>query len=403
MAGLFVTARTLFDTRTGFIAALLYSLFQPAISFKNIQLNGELLMNLPIVWAWAIAFASDKSKKRPLLFLAGVVICLAFLLKQPAAIAAVPLGLYLLLPSYRASRGLARADSLVQFLIFAAGFWITLGGAVFLLHKQGTLADAIYWVVRDHASSFFFWGRCVHGTLIFTIACLPLLIAAALARNVWSERRAEWLALVMLLIASIIGTSAGGRFYSHYYIQLLPPLTLLAAPFFSRCWFAKSNTRSQWLHHPAIAYVWLALTVVVFPIVKWRELIEFRQPTEAGSYLLARHSSNERLFVWGQMAGIYLEAEMRPACRYVATFPLTGYVFGGPIRGLDTRSRILPGSWETLQRDFAKHPPSYIVDVQNQDVHYEIDAFPILRDFIAANCAVAQRTPEGVIYKCASR
>src|SRR6266481_4135972 len=45
---------------------------------------------------------------------AGALLCAGFLLKQPAAIAAVPLGLYLLLPSYRASRGLTRTESITQ-------------------------------------------------------------------------------------------------------------------------------------------------------------------------------------------------------------------------------------------------------------------------------------------------
>ncbi len=400
MAGLFVIGRILFDVRIGLIAALLYSLFQPAISFKNIQLNGELLMNLPIVWAWAIAFAPDKSKMRPALFFAGILSCLAFLLKQPAAIAAVPLGLYLLLPSYRASRGLTSADSAQQFVIFAAGFWIALGGAVLFLRQQGILGDAIYWTIRDHASAIFFPGRFVHNSLIFAFACLPLLFAAACAREVWRERRPEYFALIMLLLASALGAAAGGRFYSHYYIQLLPPLTLLAAPFCSRI-FTKTDAHSRWLQ--AIACIWLVLTVVIFPIVKWRELIEFRAPTEAGRYLRAHHLPNERLFVWGQMPGIYLDADMRPACRYVATFPLTGYVFGGPIPGLDTRSRILPEGWENLQRDFAQHSPDYIVDVQNQDVHYNIADFPILQNLIRDQFTLEVHTAEGPIYKRIAR
>ena len=105
--------------------------------------------------------------------------------------------------------------------------------------------------------------------------------------------------------------------------------------------------------------------------------------SEAGRYLFAHSDPANRIFVWGQRpdlirafrpcrqdfclgskSGIYLDAHRRPACRYITTFPLTGYVFGGPIPGFDTRSRILPGAWSTLEQDFARHPPTYIVDVQ---------------------------------------
>ena len=56
MAGLYVIAKQLFDRETGLIAALFYSVFQPWASFKNLAFNGEMVMNLAIVWAWAIGF-----------------------------------------------------------------------------------------------------------------------------------------------------------------------------------------------------------------------------------------------------------------------------------------------------------------------------------------------------------
>src|SRR5215470_7234513 len=108
MAGLYVIARELFDRNTGLIAALFYSVFQPWGTWVNLSADGEMLMNLPIIWAWAIAFRRSSSRLRPELFIAGALSAAAFLLKQPAAIAAVPLGAYLLLPSYQASHNLTR-------------------------------------------------------------------------------------------------------------------------------------------------------------------------------------------------------------------------------------------------------------------------------------------------------
>lgn len=407
MAGLFVIGRALFDTRTGLIAGLLYSLFQPAINYQNLGFNGELLMNLPIVWAWAIAFSSRKSKAVPILFAAGVLSCVAFLLKQPAAIAAVPLGIYLLLPSYRSSRDLTISDSFFRFVIFVAGFWLTLGLAVLVLQQQGILEDAFYWTIKDHASPHFFVGRFIRGTRAFVLACLPLLFAVVCAREVWKTKPAEWRALLLFTVASAIGACAGGRFYPHYYIQLLPPLALLAAPVFARSWVRASDAKCRWLLHPALVGIWIVLTLLVFPIAKWHELAARRQPTEAGRYLSEHHLPSDRLFVWGQVARIYLEARMRPACRYVTTFPLTGYIFGGPIPGLDTHDRILPGAWETLERDFAQHPPRYIVDVQNDGLDYTADYkiadFPILQNLIDNEYELAVRTTEGVIYKRRTR
>src|SRR5881628_65641 len=129
MAGLYVIGRELFDRNTGLIAALFYSVFQPWWAWKNLTFDAEMLMNLPIIWAWAIAFGRSSSRVRPELFLAGALLSADFLLKQLAAIAAVPLGIYLLFPSYRASRSLARTNSVIQATIFTVGFFAALGVA----------------------------------------------------------------------------------------------------------------------------------------------------------------------------------------------------------------------------------------------------------------------------------
>jgi hypothetical protein len=74
-----------------------------------------------------IVFRRSSSRLRPELFAAGAFLGAAFLLKQPAAIAAVPLGIYLLLPSYRASRSLTRTNSIIQAATLTAGFFAVLG------------------------------------------------------------------------------------------------------------------------------------------------------------------------------------------------------------------------------------------------------------------------------------
>src|SRR5436305_4516296 len=114
MAGLYVIGCELFDGNTGLIAALFYGVFQPWWTWKTLAFDGEMLMNLPIILACAIAFGRSSSRLRPELFVAGAFLGAAFLLKQPAAIAAVPLGIYLLLPRYRATRSLTRTNSIIQ-------------------------------------------------------------------------------------------------------------------------------------------------------------------------------------------------------------------------------------------------------------------------------------------------
>jgi 4-amino-4-deoxy-L-arabinose transferase-like glycosyltransferase len=403
MAGLYVIGRELFGRDTGLIAALFYSVFQPWWTWKTLSFNGEMLMNLPIVWAWAIAFRRSSSRLRPELFAAGVLLGVAFLLKQPAAIAAVPLGIYLLLPSYRTQRSLTRTDSIIQGIMLTLGFSAALGSVAIVLWKQGILHEAFYWTIAAHSIPFVFWQKGIVITLAFLAVCLPLVLGVIMAcrdkGEIWAGRTPERTALLGLLCASAIGAAAGARFYPHYYVQLIPPLALLAAPYYARLWSGTIQPR-YWLLRPMLTYAWLALIIIVFSIVQWAGLVQQRAPSEAGQYLLTHSAPDDRIFVWGQSANTYLEAHRRPACRYITTFPLTGLVFGGPVPGFDTRYRIRPGAWTVLEQDFEKHPPAYIVDLSSEpDALYPVRDFPILAKLLAQRYQPVARTAEGTIYR----
>src|SRR5215471_11225013 len=297
MAGLYVIGRDLFGRDTGLIAALFYSVFQPWWTWKTLSFNGEMLMNLPIVWAWAIAFRRSSARLRPELFAAGALLGAAFLLKQPAAIAAVPLGIYLLLPSYGASRSLTRTNSIIQAAMLTAGFFAALGLVTIILWKQGILHDAFYWTIADHDIPHVFWEKGILLTLTFTGICLPLIVGAIIAcrdkDEIWSGKTAERTALLGLLAASAIGAAAGARFYPHYYVQLIPPLALLAAPYYARLW-SRTIQPPYWLLRPKVTYAWLTLIIILFSIVQWTGLAHRGVPSEAGQYLLTNSAPDDR-------------------------------------------------------------------------------------------------------------
>jgi dolichyl-phosphate-mannose-protein mannosyltransferase len=403
MAALYLIGRRLFDRETGLIAALLYGVFQPWGTWKNLAFNGELMMNLPLVWAYAIALGRGSSRVRLELLAAGVLLCAGFLLKQPAAIAALPLGIYLLLPDYRRERDLMPSASLAHAALLTVGFFATLGFVLLVLRQQGILAEAFYWTITNHSIHHVFWGQAILMTLMFAGACLPLLIGAVVAyrySSIWAERTAERATLVGWLIASVVGAAAGARFYPHYYIQLIPPLALLAAPCYARLWKRKMKP-PHWLLRPPVTAAWLALTILVFSLAHWIGLISRRETSETGRYLRAHSNPDERIFIWGHAPYLYLEAQRRPACRYVETFPLTGHVFGGLLPGTDTRKWIVPGAWSHFEDDCKRHPPEYIVVLQlhARDARYPVSDFPVLDRLLANRYQQVAETPDGIVYR----
>src|SRR5436305_12978061 len=94
---------------------------------------------------------------------------------------------------------------------------------------------------------------------------------------------------------------------------------------------------------------------------------------------------------------MYLEARRRPASCYIEAASLTGHVFGGVLRGVDTRKWIVPGAWDKLEADCAKHPPAYIVDGQ-ADLRqpHPVQHFPILAKLLAEQYRQVAHADDGV-------
>lgn len=416
MAGLYLIGRDLFDRATGVAAAFLYGVFESWAVWRNLAFNGEIMMNLPIVWGAYLVFRRSRSAGRPALLAAGALLCLAFLLKQPAAIAAVPLGIYLLLPGYRARHGLQSVRTVFHAGMFTAGFFGTLGIVAWVLHRQGILGDAYFWTITHHdvphgPTDPVFWIRSGRISLAFMGACAPLVLGAVVsvvgsvrrAQDRWNGRRPELTALVGLLAASLVGTSASGRFYPHYFIQLIPPLALLAAPLYAGLWTGRLALRSQGLR-PRVTLAWLGLTAAAFAVSHSVGLARQPRDSEVGRYIRTHSAPDDRMFVWGQSTNLYVDARRRPASRYIATFPLTGYVFGSPLSWdprYDTADRIVPGAWDRLREDFARHPPMFIVDadVVRPIPRYPMAAFPYLDSLVAADYRLVRRAAEGVVYR----
>lgn len=415
MAGLYLIARRLFDAATGFWAAFLYGVFVAWADYRNLALNGELLMNLPVVLALAVTLAPSRTRLRPELLLAGALVAIGFLLKQPAGIAGLPLGLYLLHPDYRRRREVGWSHAIGQGFLLTLGFLGILAIQGWVLWREGLLTEALRWVVFDHAVPRGTGTRLLlaHGpasTLFFALSALPLLLGTgrslaegARGQGCWAGLRAEFFALVVLLLVSMIGVAINAQFLYHYYLQLIPPLALLAAPVFAAVARGEMRSRINFLSATRLIG-WVGATALGFLLVDTIGIAKHRSPAIAAVYVLRHSATSDRIFVWGQgvrQTGMYLDAQRLPASRFIANFPLTGHVFGIWDPNFDSSNRVSPAAWQDLLADFARHPPRYIIDTDAASARpiYPIAHYPVLRDYLAANFREAYRAPDGVVYE----
>jgi 4-amino-4-deoxy-L-arabinose transferase-like glycosyltransferase len=412
MLGLYAIGKQLFSREAGLAAALLYSISTTRSDWVNLALNGEVMLNLPVVWALYLAFRPSRSRLRPELAAAGGLLAVAFLIKQPAATAALPVGLYVLLPGYRAARGLRFQDSVLQAALLTASYFLVLGAAALVLHTQGVLDEAWHWTFTDHdvphgPTDPVFWSRAaVEGTASLG-AWLPLLLACGVSlrerARYWTDRGPERSAHLLLLACATVGVSASGRFYSHYLFLLLPAQVPQSAPARAAIQSGEVRYRFVLLRRSVMVFL-LVGTAGAFLVRNSIGIQEWRTPSPLSSYVREHSTPEDRIFIWGQRDWYYAEAQRRPASRFILSFPLTGRFFGSPLSDApdyDTSYRTQPGAWETLERDFAEHPPLFFVDTdpQSEARKYPPQRYPYLRRLLAEEYEVVLTIPDGVVYR----
>jgi len=416
MWGLYAIGKELFDRDVGLAAGLLYTIaITPSLS-ENLAFNGEVMMNLPIVWALFLAFKQDTSPSRWELIPAGILLCLAFLIKQPAAISAIPVGIYLLLPSYRVKRNLKISQSVLHASTLTISYFLALGVAALVLNHQGILEETYYWIIEDHdilhgPADPIFWQLGLKNTLGYAAAWHPLLLVCFVSiweccsrgARYWEGFKPELIALLILLCCSLIGTSASGRFYSHYYIQLLPSLALLGAPVLTAIW-RKTRSYRFFLLQPQTLKFLLGFTAAAFLLINTVCLWQLRPENELGRYVREHSEPEDKVLFWGKWDNLYAESQRRPASRYIHYYPLTGYAWGSPFLDdphYDTTHRIRPGAWDLFQEDLKRSPPLFIIDTEPGTAvkKYPPARYPVLRELLAEHYEAVFSTAEGTVYK----
>jgi hypothetical protein len=233
--------------------------------------------------------------------------------------------------------------------------------------------------------------------------CLSMRECCTRGRRYWAHLRAESTALLMLFGCAFVGVAASGRFYTHYFHQLLPALVLLSAPVLTAIW-THTRTYRFCLLQPRTLKVLLASTAAGFLIANTVTLWLQRPDNELSTYVREHSTPTDKVFFWGQVDYLYAEARRRPASRYINAAPLTGYIWGSPTHldpDYDTTYRILPGAWDILQAEFQQSPPLFFVDCdpETEAKKYPPLRYPFLKHLLEQDYEVVLSTPKGVIYR----
>ncbi|MCU1391957.1 MAG: hypothetical protein JWM34_385 [Ilumatobacteraceae bacterium] len=360
----------------------------------------EVLATLPAVGAFVLG-----ARRR--YFVAGLLLGVAGLFKQPMLLGGIPLAVQCLWPVPVVGVQLATWARRIGRLVVAGAITVATviaGLAPFGLHNawawyagsgdkylSGTRLTTVVIVTLEQIGSF---AGLTMGVLILAVL-------------VWGRHRRVPLDLAAWLVVSVIATAIGLRFILHYFNQVLPALVLLAAPATTAATFsltdAAGRTRAKVARFGAL---WLAggalfsLATLLLPTVFF-DLPNIAAVTRAVD---ANSKPGDRIFVWGQAPEIYWTSDRDPATRY----PHVGFITGVTPKRPGVPAYVLSqaGAAANLLSDLEKHRPTLIVDAAIASVRggnrYPLATSPIAA-FVAANyCEFADVDGMRLLSPCTS-
>jgi len=254
-------------------------------------------------------------------------------------------------------------------------------------------------------SSFFRWTFTDNGSLLFDLAHSQSVgaraaqaIAVFLAGHVvlcWLVARRGWrrdeLDLWLWLATGLVAVAAGFRFFGHYWLQVLPPMCLLAAPVVAA-------------HAPTVRRLLaagVALSTTWFWVEAWTPATH-ANPAPLVAEVREDTTARQRIAVWGSFPEIYWESGRDPAGALVVSDFLVGKA-ADVANGRGTLADATPGALGLYMASLAAHPPELFIDTSTAGIRhyhaYPVRLVPPVEQFLRANYHRVETVDRVVFYR----
>jgi 4-amino-4-deoxy-L-arabinose transferase-like glycosyltransferase len=420
-------AKKLAGESAALCALLFYLAFTTALYPKMIAANTEIFMALPYSLAVLLLWYSFVQEKRSFIFISGFIAGLAPLLKQVGGVEILAVFLYLLLALPLLYGKKRIGSSLLTFGLFSIGFVLPMSAVAFLFYREGILADLVFWTItfpRRYISTgtenLSFISQIVAEFIPFVLSTIILWVLSC----IWIKRAVVDLRdqkrsfssrfslfLLLWFVTSASATFIGNRMYGHYFIQILPSLSLMAAVIAGK-YFEQGATNGKFWKPailaltaiPALVFMGMAISYEATTDTWGKAKPDFRPATE---YIKTHTNPKDKIFVWGWFTPVYVYSERTPSTRFIATTLQTGYRQGNdPNEGDrgDIAWVSVPETWPMLMKDLNRSMPEMIIDTSPGNYHdfgrYPIRDYPLLSSFVEKNCRMETSIAGMDIYRC---
>jgi hypothetical protein len=338
---IFFLGRRLVNSKAGIAAAMTYAVLSVGSSVFGLAAHATHFVMLPVLGGTLLLLKQPGRKAIWQLFVSGLLFGIGLLMKQPGVFFLLFGAIYLLFHDIHFRLGLK--STLSRNLIFCTGATLPFAITCLLLWHAGVFDKFWFWTI-DYARQY---GSLVPlsqapeifaenvGHVIGPGWALWMLAGLALFAGLWhKETSASTGFLLGLLVSSALALSSGYYFRAHYFILILPAVSLLVGLAISKLSeLTASSTR-------VVRFVPLLLlgTMVSLPIFLEKESFfeaspvgaclriyaqnPFPESIKIAEYVRSHTSPNDTIAVLGSEPEIYFYSKRHSATGYIYTYSL---------------------------------------------------------------------------------
>jgi hypothetical protein len=338
---IFFLGRQLVNSTLGLAAAMSYAVLSVSPSVLGFAGHATHFVLLPVLGGTLLLLNSRDRRTFEKMFVSGMLFGIGVLMKQPGVFFALFGAIYLV--SSDLHRRIQLKTILLRSVIFSGGFILPLGITCLVLWYRGVFDKFWFWTIdyaRQYASlvSFGQASQIFYYTIREVIvAGWPILLLAGIglvAGLAHRRTRASTLFLIGLLSFSALALCPGFYFRLHYFILVLPAVSLLAGVAITRLSDLSAN-RSIALRYIPILILGAALT---WPILTEKKFFFEVSPADAsrmiypespfaesariGEFLRDHTTPSDTIAVLGSEPQIYFYSNRHSATGYIYTYSL---------------------------------------------------------------------------------
>jgi hypothetical protein len=233
------------------------------------------------------------------------------------------------------------------------------------------------------------------------------LVLGAAVTLTQSARRERWQLLAWIAL-SFAAVCLGTRFAEHYFLQMLPPLTVCAARGLVLFWERRHRLAFIVIFLaalvPAIRFGPRYFTLLVEDLhgrdTQWLDAAMDLDSQSVARLINSRSTPDSTLFVWGYRPNIYVYSRLVPPGLFSDSQPLNGVPAD---RHLSAATPIYSGPAAANRAELVQTKPTFIVDgLSTFNPHLQPDIYPELKQWMASYRLVG-RTRFSLIYERIAR